>query len=117
MVREAAARQTKFFGKARMLSAPPLPPFVSKVRLTATQLARSAVLNRLIAPTGLSPALTPVSRTHQYSELTPLTAHASISLADCVPLLYSLRRYMILGYKQSASGNQDERFTLSTGGY
>ena len=33
----------------------------SPPRLTATQLARSAVLNRLIAPTGLSPALTPDS--------------------------------------------------------
>ncbi len=39
----------------------------SPPRLAATQLARSAVLNRLIAPTGLSPALTPASRTHQDS--------------------------------------------------
>ena len=37
----------------------------SPPRLAATQLARSAVLNRLIAPTGLSPALTPASRAHQ----------------------------------------------------
>ena len=34
----------------------------SPPRLAATQLARSAVLNRLIAPAGLSPALTPASR-------------------------------------------------------
>jgi hypothetical protein len=34
----------------------------SPPRLAATQLARSSVLNRLIAPTGLSPALTPASR-------------------------------------------------------
>src|ERR1700722_11563833 len=37
----------------------------SPPRLTATQLARSSVLNRLIAPAGLSPALTPASRAHQ----------------------------------------------------
>src|SRR5215204_3596626 len=36
----------------------------SPPRLAATQLARSAVLNRLTAPTGLSPALTPASRAH-----------------------------------------------------
>ena len=32
----------------------------SPPRLTATQLARSSVLNRLIAPTGLPPALYPL---------------------------------------------------------
>ena len=37
----------------------------SPPRLTATQLARSSVLNRLIAPAGLSPALMPASRAHQ----------------------------------------------------
>src|SRR5271170_7412207 len=37
----------------------------SPPRLAATQLARSSVLNRLIAPAGLSPALTPASRAHQ----------------------------------------------------
>ena len=37
----------------------------SPPRLTATQLARSSVLNRLIAPAGLAPALTPASRAHQ----------------------------------------------------
>jgi len=41
----------------------------SPPRLAATQLARSAVRNRLIAPTGLSPALTPASRALQ--KLTP----------------------------------------------
>src|SRR5882757_3954525 len=44
----------------------------SPPRLTATQLARSAVLNRLIAPTGLSPALTPASRAHQVSRVDPV---------------------------------------------
>src|ERR1700679_3040523 len=39
----------------------------SPPRLAATQLARSSVLNRLIAPAGLSPALTPASRAHQVS--------------------------------------------------
>ena len=43
----------------------------SPPRLAATQLARSAVLNRLIAPTGLSPALTPASRAHRNSEADP----------------------------------------------
>ncbi len=37
----------------------------SPPRLAATQLARSAVLNRLIAPAGLPPALTPASRAHR----------------------------------------------------
>src|ERR1700751_4760135 len=37
----------------------------SPPRLAASQLARSSVLNRLIAPAGLSPALTPASRAHQ----------------------------------------------------
>src|SRR5215212_6874757 len=37
----------------------------SPPRLAATQLARSSVLNRLIAPAGLSPALMPASRAHQ----------------------------------------------------
>ena len=36
----------------------------SPPRLAATQLARSSVLNRLIAPAGLSPALMPASRAH-----------------------------------------------------
>jgi len=36
----------------------------SPPRLTATQLARSSVLNRLIAPAGLSPALMCASRAH-----------------------------------------------------
>src|SRR6266853_1497298 len=36
----------------------------SPPRLTATQLAQSAVLNRLIAPVGLAPTLTPASRAH-----------------------------------------------------
>ncbi len=43
----------------------------SPPRLTATQLARSSVLNRLIAPAGLSPALTPASRAHQESLTDP----------------------------------------------
>jgi hypothetical protein len=42
----------------------------SPPRLAATQLARSSVLNRLIAPAGLSPALTPASRAHQRLNLT-----------------------------------------------
>src|SRR6266511_6236019 len=37
----------------------------SPPRLTASQLARSSVLNRLIAPTGLSPALRRASRAHR----------------------------------------------------
>jgi hypothetical protein len=37
----------------------------SPPRLATTQLARSAVLNRLIAQAGLSPVLTPASRAHQ----------------------------------------------------
>jgi hypothetical protein len=37
----------------------------SPPRLTATQLARSSVVNSLIPPAGLSPALTPASRAHQ----------------------------------------------------
>src|SRR5271156_6150172 len=41
----------------------------SPPRLAATQLVRSSVLNRLIAPTGLSPALTPASRAHQVSRV------------------------------------------------
>ena len=36
----------------------------SPPRLTATQLARSSVLNRLIAPAGLPPVLAPASRAH-----------------------------------------------------
>jgi hypothetical protein len=43
----------------------------SPPRLAATQLARSAVLNRLIAPTGLSPALALASRAHQLSSVDP----------------------------------------------
>jgi hypothetical protein len=37
----------------------------SPPHLTATQLAQSSVLNRLIAPAGLSPAWAPASRAHQ----------------------------------------------------
>ena len=37
----------------------------SPPRLTATQLARSSVLNRLIAPAGLPRVLAPASRAHQ----------------------------------------------------
>ena len=44
----------------------PTPP-----RVAATQLARSSVLNRLIAPAGLSPALTPASRAHHVSRVDP----------------------------------------------
>src|SRR5476651_1610524 len=43
----------------------------SPPRLAATQLARSSVLNRLIAPAGLSPALTPASRAHHMLRLDP----------------------------------------------
>src|SRR6266498_5583768 len=43
----------------------------SPPRLTATQLARSSVLNRLIAPTGLSPALRRASRAHRDSRPDP----------------------------------------------
>jgi len=42
----------------------------SPPRLAATQLAQSSVLNRLIAPAGLSPALTPASRAHRSSSAT-----------------------------------------------
>lgn len=41
----------------------------SPPRLAATQLAQSAVLNRLSAPTGLSPACTPASRARQSTNL------------------------------------------------
>jgi heat shock protein HslJ len=44
-------------GSTRRACSPP--------RLAATQLAPSAVLNRLTAPMGLSPTLTPTSRAHQ----------------------------------------------------
>ena len=40
----------------------------SPPRLVATQLARSAVLNRLIAPAGLSPALICALRAHGFRE-------------------------------------------------
>ena len=43
----------------------------SPPRLAATQLARSSVLNRLTAPAGLPPALTPASRAHQVSRVDP----------------------------------------------
>ena len=43
----------------------------SPPRLTATQLARSSVLNRLIAPAGLSPALRRALRAHRDSKTDP----------------------------------------------
>ena len=44
-------------------------------RLAATQLARSSVLNLLIAPTGLSPALRRASRAHRLSRSDPFLFH------------------------------------------
>src|SRR6478735_158616 len=49
----------------------------SPPRLAATQLARSAVLNRLIAPTGLSPALICASRAHNRLSIDPPSRFAA----------------------------------------
>ncbi len=49
----------------------------SPPRLAATQLARSSVLNRLIAPTGLSPALRRALRAHRDSKTDPISAPPS----------------------------------------
>ncbi len=64
------------FGEIRVWRLPP--------RLAATQLARSAVLNRLIAPTGLSPALRRASRTHRASQTDPVFPGEVLVQGDAV---------------------------------
>jgi hypothetical protein len=81
-VRETLSKRADVFGSAwitaaigwkierlphriALLTTPPIYFTSSPPRLTTTQLARSSVLNRLIAPTGLSPPLRRASRAHR----------------------------------------------------